>query len=147
MACDRRFVPDARYDATGGSSAGAPSRVPRRHPVGTANRSPVERFTNNFSIAGHVLAAAEGMDRGWHLPTSLGQNSPHSRSIRQNRLGTGAGGRNVRPRKKRVKCVGKTKCGKGSKIMTLVDGRGIPLAIDLHSASPAEVTLIEPLLS
>lgn len=30
--------------------------------------------------------------------------------------------------------------------MTLVDGHGIPLAIDLNSASPAEVTLIEPLL-
>ena len=30
--------------------------------------------------------------------------------------------------------------------MTLVDGHGIPLAVDLHSASPAEVTLIEPLL-
>ncbi len=31
--------------------------------------------------------------------------------------------------------------------MTLVDGHGIPLAIDLHSASPSEVTLIEPLLT
>lgn len=30
--------------------------------------------------------------------------------------------------------------------MTLVDGQGVPLAIDVASASPAEVTLIEPLL-
>jgi transposase len=30
--------------------------------------------------------------------------------------------------------------------MTLTDGQGIPLAIDLYSASPAEVNLIEPLL-
>jgi transposase len=30
--------------------------------------------------------------------------------------------------------------------MVLVDGQGLPLAIDVSSASPAEVTLIEPLL-
>jgi len=30
--------------------------------------------------------------------------------------------------------------------MTLVDGHGIPLAVDINSASPAEVNLIEPLL-
>lgn len=31
--------------------------------------------------------------------------------------------------------------------MLLVDGSGLPLAIDVDSASPAEVTLIEPLLN
>ena len=30
--------------------------------------------------------------------------------------------------------------------MVLVDGTGLPLAVDVESASPAEVTLIEPLL-
>jgi transposase len=30
--------------------------------------------------------------------------------------------------------------------MLLVDGTGLPLAVDVDSASPAEVTLIEPLL-
>jgi transposase len=30
--------------------------------------------------------------------------------------------------------------------MVLVDGAGLPLAVDVESASPAEVTLIEPLL-
>lgn len=42
--------------------------------------------------------------------------------------------------------VGKTKRGKGTKIMVLAEGRGLPLAVDIASASPAEVTLIEPLL-
>ena len=42
--------------------------------------------------------------------------------------------------------MGPTKRGKGSKLMLLVDGSGLPLAIDVHSARPAEVTLIEPLL-
>jgi len=30
--------------------------------------------------------------------------------------------------------------------MVLVDGKGLPLAVDVESASPAEVTLIEPLI-
>jgi len=30
--------------------------------------------------------------------------------------------------------------------MVLVDGNGLPLAVDISAASPAEVTLIEPLL-
>jgi hypothetical protein len=43
-------------------------------------------------------------------------------------------------------CVGKTKRGKGTKTMVLVDGRGLPLGAEIASASPHEVTLIEPLL-
>jgi transposase len=47
---------------------------------------------------------------------------------------------------KRGLCVGKTKRGKGTKTMVLTDGRGLPLAAEIASASPHEVTLIEPLL-
>jgi transposase len=42
--------------------------------------------------------------------------------------------------------VGKTKRGKGTKIMVLTDAEGLPLGADTASASPHEVTLIEPLL-
>jgi transposase len=76
----------------------------------------------------------------------MGQTAENSRQVRKNRLGPSAGRWHIRPRKKGGTFVGKTKCGKGSKIMTLIDGSGTPLAVDLHSASPAEVTLIEPLL-
>ena len=43
--------------------------------------------------------------------------------------------------------VGKTKRGKGSKWMVVVDGQGIPLGIHVTSASPSEVTLVEPTLN
>jgi transposase len=39
--------------------------------------------------------------------------------------------------------VGKTKKGKSTKWMVVVDGEGVPLACHLDSASPAEVTLLE----
>jgi transposase len=42
--------------------------------------------------------------------------------------------------------VGNTKCGKGSKVVDIVDGHGTPLAIHVASASESEVNLIEPTL-
>ncbi len=42
--------------------------------------------------------------------------------------------------------VGKTKRGKGTKLMVLADGAGTPLGIHLAAASPSEVTLVEPTL-
>jgi transposase len=39
--------------------------------------------------------------------------------------------------------VGKTKRGKGTKIMAVADRSGLPIAIYLESASPHEVTLVE----
>ncbi|MCC6349512.1 MAG: IS5 family transposase [Candidatus Eisenbacteria bacterium] len=47
---------------------------------------------------------------------------------------------------KRELCVGPTKRGKGSKIMAVADRSGLPVAIDVASASPAEVTLVKSIL-
>ena len=38
--------------------------------------------------------------------------------------------------------MGPTKRGKGSKLMAVADGHGLPLAVDVASASPAEVRLV-----
>lgn len=51
--------------------------------------------------------------------------------------------RDFRSGKKRGPKVGKTKRGKGSKLMVLVDGQGTPLGIHVDSASPAEVKLLK----
>jgi transposase len=42
--------------------------------------------------------------------------------------------------------VGNTKCGKGSKMMAIVDKNGLPVSISIHSASPHEATLVEEAL-
>jgi transposase len=52
-------------------------------------------------------------------------------------------GRDVRSGQKRGRLVGKTKRGKGTKIMGIADGAGLPLALRAESASPAEVKLVE----
>jgi transposase len=51
--------------------------------------------------------------------------------------------RNVCSGEKRGRCVGPTKRGKGTKIMAIADGHGLPLALRAESASPAEVKLVE----
>ena len=42
--------------------------------------------------------------------------------------------------------MGKTKRGKGTKIMAIADGHGVPIALRTESASPAEVKLVEQTL-
>jgi transposase len=42
--------------------------------------------------------------------------------------------------------VGKTKRGKGTKIMAIADASGLPIDIDSHLASPHKITLVEKLI-
>ena len=42
--------------------------------------------------------------------------------------------------------MGKTKRGKGTKIMGLTDAGGLPIAVDATSASPHEITLVDDTL-
>ena len=55
-------------------------------------------------------------------------------------------GRHVCAGQKRGRLVGKTKRGKGTKIMGIADGHGLPLALRTESASPAEVKLVKATL-
>ena len=43
--------------------------------------------------------------------------------------------------------MGKTKRGKGTKIMAIVDRKGLPVAVHMAPASPHEVTLVEATLA
>jgi transposase len=76
----------------------------------------------------------------------LGSIVTQARSPWPHPLARSDGRRHIFLREKRGVCVGKTKRGKGTKTMVLVDGRGLPLGAEIASASPHEVTLIEPLL-
>jgi transposase len=51
-------------------------------------------------------------------------------------------GRDICSGQKRGRLVGKTKRGKGTKIMGLADRHGLPLALRTESATPAEVKLV-----
>ena len=49
--------------------------------------------------------------------------------------------------RRRVTLVGKTKRGKGSKIMAIADRYGRPVAVHVESATPHEVTLVNVTLA
>ena len=51
------------------------------------------------------------------------------------------------PAKRGGACVGKTKRGKGSKIMAIADRHGRPVAVHVESATPHEVTLVHATLA
>jgi transposase len=122
-----------------------PSRF-RGNPLGSAQWRSLEGLTRPVSVAKHLLAPAEAMGRIGCLVDDL---ADLPRTTRRR----GAAGL-VRDLRRRHFCsgekggskVGKTKRGKGSKLMVVADGQGLPLGVLTASASPAEVTLIEETL-
>ena len=74
-----------------------------------------------------------------HLPVTAGRRRSFGLAGSLHR-------RQLRTSEKGVSGVGKTKRGKGSKWMVVVDGQGIPLGSTITSASPAEVRLAEETL-
>jgi transposase len=106
----------------------------------------VARFAPALPVATDVLASLQSMDRSRHLEGGMGKTVAQTRSPWSHPLARSDGRWHIFLGEKRGLCVGKTKRGKGTKTMVLVDGRGLPLGAEIASASPHEVTLIEPLL-
>lgn len=80
------------------------------------------------------------------LRGTTGRPSRRPSRSRQARPGRELHRRDICSGEKRGLQVGKTKRGKGTKVMAIVDGNGLPIAGRTESASPAEVKLVEPTL-
>jgi transposase len=114
--------------------------------VGLAHRRALERFTNDIPLSYNLLASAQAMVGGRTLGTCVGSIAAQVGSSRAHQAHRIDRRRHVFLGKKRGDLVGKTKRGTGTKTMVLIDAKGLPLAATIASASPHEVTLIEPLL-
>ena len=104
-------------------------------------RSPVALSAlSNLSSTLPILAAQRAADtlaaktcRGLTRPREAGsQRIVHRRKLQRGEKGGSA--------------VGPTKRGKGSKIMAIADGHGLPFAVHVASASPHETKLVEATL-
>jgi len=113
-------------DSTDGSTVGGSARALRKLQNGSSKVS--------------TMARARILRRS---PCGVGRGS--SRTW-QTGLGRVLHRRDVCFGEKRGLQVGKTKRGKGTKFMAVVDGNGLPIAGRTESASPAEVKLVEPTL-
>lgn len=112
-----------------------------RHPLGPSDRREVEGSSRAISEPFDLLAAIEAVGGGGNLgqdlagvPLRVGHEGPAG-------LERGVHGRDIHSREKRGFKVGKTKRGKGTKLMVVADGKGVPMGVSIHSASPAEVKL------
>jgi len=117
------------------------------HPVGVADRCGVEVFARQVSVSCDLLAAVEAVGRAGCMARRLASAVGWARWRRSAEVGRDVPGRQLRSGEKGGSAVGKTKRGKGTKWMVLVDGGGLPLGVRLESASPAEVTLAEATLA
>ena len=127
-----------------GPTVGVEPGVFRGHSVDSANRGGVAISARRVSLAVDLLAAAEAVGRGRRLAGCVANSAGRAGRRRPAEVGRNLPGRQLRPGEKGGAAVGKTKRGKGTKWMVLVDGQGLPLGVRLESASPAEVTLAEP---
>ncbi len=123
-----------------------PSRL-GRDPVGSAHRGSLAGSTGRISESIHLLAAAATLGGGRRLACDLASLSGHAGPTRPVGLERSLRRRQFCSGEKGGLGVGKTKRGKGTKWMVVVDGQGVPLGIHLEAASPAEVKLVEPTLA
>ncbi len=94
-----------------------------------------------------VLAAVAGLGGAGRLAEHLARVSERVERAPAVELERVISGWQFCSSEKRGAEVGKTKRGKGTKWMVVVDGQGVPLGDHLHSASPAEVRLAKTTLA
>ncbi len=115
--------------------------------MGIADRCGVAISARQVSVSCDLLEALETVGRAACLARRLASVARRAGRGRAAEVGGDVPGRQLRPGQKGGSAVGKTKRGKGTKWMVLVDGGGLPLGVRLESASPGEVTLAEATLA
>jgi transposase len=146
MEFDPTFLSRTAARFTRRTTACAVACVRGRHLVDASQRRAVERSALAFSFRLDLLATPQGVDRKRSVGKGVGPFGAKVGSPRPDRPRRKLCRWHVCLGKKGGEKVGKTKRGKGTKIMVYADGNGLPLGIDTTSASPHEVTLIESLL-
>jgi len=151
---DRSAVEENRAHAPQAAQA-AQGRPPVDREPSCAGRDSVD-LAERRSLAGHageisapfdLLAATAGLGRAGRVAEDLARVSERVERTPAVEMERVVSGRELCSCEKRGAGVGKTKRGKGTKWMVVVDGQGIPLGDHLHSASPAEVRLAEETLA
>ncbi len=117
-----------------------------RHLMGAANWGSLERSTGSISVFDYLLQTLFSLGRRWRDAKDPGSAGAGSGRARRHRSGGMLYRRHLRSGEKGGSKVGKTKRGKGTKLMVIADANGLPVAVHTASASPHEVTLVEATL-
>ncbi len=130
-----------------GETHARPTRCSKRHLVDTSHRSALEGSVGTLPTLPDLPPPLSEVDRGRGSRGCTRSSSRRSQRAWGDRPLGVLHRRHVRYSQKRGACVGKTKRGKGTKIMAFSDGSSIPLALHTESASPHEVSLVEATLA
>src|SRR5205814_10293669 len=126
--------------------ARAAPRVGRRR-VAPSHRGALERPAGSLSVLSGLPSRLSALGTRRHTPARAqgsGRRSPCPWRVGSER---NLHRRHLCQRQTKGLHVGKTKRGKGTKIMAIADGAGLPLAITIASASPHETQLVAQTLN
>jgi transposase len=144
---NRALASPTAQTTQGGSSVDRESPCTGRDSVDFAERGSLAGFAGEIPASFDLLAAIARLGRAGRLVKDLAEVPERVERAPAIEVERVVSGRQFRSGEKRGCGVGKTKRGKGTKWMVVVDGRGVPLGNYLHSASPAEVQLAETTLA
>ncbi len=104
-------------------------------------------YANRRTLEGSAIpflaSALPGMDGARNFPDHSPRAGQRPVRTRKDRYTRDVHRRELCTGKKRGLAVGRTKRGKGTKIMAIADASGLPVAVCVESASPHEVKLVE----
>ena len=142
-AADSQAAPSKRWSRT--PLAQCP-RGSQRNSLGSEDRRTLERSAREIPAIPDLPSTFPAVGAGWHGGEDPARSSRRLGNTRGNRPIGDLHRRHVRTGQKRGLCVGKTKKGKGTKIMAVADRSGLPIAVCIESASWSEVRLVEDTL-
>jgi len=147
MGADPSLASESPQIATWRAATGEPSQSSRRHSLDFAEWRSLARPARGISFTSNLLATTSRLGKAGRLAHHLTRIPGRTKRARAIELERIVSRWQFRPSEKRGSKVGKTKRGKGTKWMVVVDGEGVPLGKQLYSASPNEVRLAEETLA
>jgi len=147
MATDCKIHSEAQSTAREIWQAAAKSkRCSQRHPLDSANWRPMGGFAKSVSTEKHLPSTFPAVEQiGGFCQDTVG-TGPGPEQTWRHRLERRFYRWQLCIGKKRGDGVGKTKRGKGTKIMGLTDAFGLPIAVGAATASPSEIKLVDDTL-
>ena len=145
MGLNKRYTSTIKVEKRqAGKAATKQSGYTKWHFMDIANRCSMERFTGSISAIPDMPPSIPILGKIWYVQENIDGFSNRSAEKRKNRSNRSIYRWFFCWSQKRGLGIGKTKRGKGSKIMAIADSFGLPIAIDVGSASPHEIKLVEP---
>jgi len=118
-----------------------------RHSLGVTHRCGLGRPARALPLGIDLFQALQPLDAPRCVAGDLGGAGARLGGSRKDQSLGMLYRRHLRGGEKGGFAVGKTKRGKGTKLMVIADASGLPLAVHATSASPHEVTLVEATLA